>query len=133
MRADEARILLGFPPYSRPTPSQVKAAYKNMVWKSHPDCFPVHEKAHAECKFKLISEAYTCLQSGAREGSAAGINTRVVRTGVSRAHGGRGNRALVGVPFLFIILGTVVLGGLNVARAYRKQESSNPSHNPFLP
>uniref|UniRef100_A0A5B6YZ53 J domain-containing protein n=1 Tax=Davidia involucrata TaxID=16924 RepID=A0A5B6YZ53_DAVIN len=116
MRGDEARVLLGFPPYSRPTPSQVKAAYKRMVWESHPDCFPIHEKCHAECKFKLISEAYTCLQSGAREGSAAGINTRVVRTGVSRARGGRRNHALVVVPFLFIILGTVALGGFNAAR-----------------
>ncbi|XP_017983850.1 PREDICTED: uncharacterized protein LOC18613794 isoform X2 [Theobroma cacao] len=64
MQGDEARLLLGFPPNSRPTPSQVKAAYRKKVWESHPDLFPVHEKPKAESKFKLIFEAYTCLQSG---------------------------------------------------------------------
>ncbi|KHG30056.1 Protein CAJ1 [Gossypium arboreum] len=63
MQGDEARLLLGFPPNSRPTPSQIKAAYRKKVWESHPDLFPVHEKRSAESKFKLIAEAYTCLQS----------------------------------------------------------------------
>ncbi|CAK9145277.1 unnamed protein product [Ilex paraguariensis] len=73
MHADEARVLLGFPPDTRPTLDQVKAAYKRKVWETHPDRFPVHQKPHAECKFKLISEAYTYLQSGARrEVSGAG-------------------------------------------------------------
>ncbi|KAI8574864.1 hypothetical protein RHMOL_Rhmol01G0386500 [Rhododendron molle] len=120
MRADEARILLGFPPNFRPTPSQVKAAYRKKVWDSHPDLFPGHEKCYAESKFKLISEAYTCLQS-------------LVRTGVASVHGGRRNHALIGVPFIFIILGTVALGGLNATRAYKKQKETYPSHNPFLP
>ncbi|KAL6954396.1 hypothetical protein U1Q18_040856 [Sarracenia purpurea var. burkii] len=72
MRADEARVLLGFPPCFHPTPSQVKAAYRKKVWESHPDLFPDQEKCYAECKFKLISEAYTCLQPGSRgEGSDA--------------------------------------------------------------
>ncbi|KAF5462338.1 hypothetical protein F2P56_018357 [Juglans regia] len=103
MRGDEARTLLGFPPNSRPTLPQ-------------------------------ISEAYSCLLSGARgEGSASVTNARVVRTGVPRAQGGRGNPALIGVPFLFIILGTIGLGGLNAARAYKKQKEEYPSHNPFLP
>ncbi|XWS76719.1 hypothetical protein CRYUN_Cryun01aG0201900 [Craigia yunnanensis] len=66
MQGDEARLLLGFPPNSRPTPSQVKAAYRKKVWESHPDLFPVHEKPSAESKFKLIAEAYTCLQSASR-------------------------------------------------------------------
>lgn len=48
--------------------------------------------------------------------SELGTNIRVVRTGVPRAQGGRGNPALIRVPFLFIILGTVGLGGLNAAR-----------------
>ncbi|XP_059625529.1 uncharacterized protein LOC132268738 [Cornus florida] len=125
MRADKARILLGFPPCFRPTPSQVKAAYKRKVWESHPDRFPVHEKSHAECKFKLISEAYTCLQSGAREGLAPTM--QVVRTG------GRRNHALIRFPFLLIILGTVGLGGFNATRAYKQQKQAYPSHNPFLP
>lgn len=64
MDANEARILLGFPPNSNPSPSQVKSAYKQKVWESHPDLFPSHEKPHAESKFKLISEAYTCLLPG---------------------------------------------------------------------
>ncbi|MBA0877445.1 hypothetical protein Goshw_020087 [Gossypium schwendimanii] len=68
MQGDEARLLLGFPPNSRPSPSQIKAAYRKKVWESHPDLFPVHEKHSAESKFKLVSigiaEAYTCLQSG---------------------------------------------------------------------
>ncbi|OMO82247.1 hypothetical protein COLO4_23146 [Corchorus olitorius] len=54
MQGDEARLLLGFPPNSRPTPSQVKAAYRKKVWESHPDLFPVHEKPAAESKFKLF-------------------------------------------------------------------------------
>ncbi|CAJ1873539.1 unnamed protein product [Sphenostylis stenocarpa] len=108
MDAHEARVLLGFPPNSRPTPSQVKSAYKKKVWESHPDRFPSHEKPLAESKFKLmancISEAYTCLQSGSVEYS------HVVRSGFPRAHGGRKNRAMIKVPFVLIILGTVVQG-----------------------
>ncbi|XP_015891802.1 uncharacterized protein LOC107426202 isoform X3 [Ziziphus jujuba] len=73
MRGDEARLVLGFPPNYRPTPAQVKAAYKRKVWESHPDLFPSHQKPHAESNFKLISEAYTCLLSGGKgEDSASG-------------------------------------------------------------
>ncbi|KAK5818813.1 hypothetical protein PVK06_023759 [Gossypium arboreum] len=145
MQGDEARLLLGFPPNSRPTPSQIKAAYRKKVWESHPDLFPVHEKRSAESKFKLIAEAYTCLQSGSgREGSYSATYSRVVRTGVPKAHGGRRNRGLIQIPFLLIVLGTVGLGGLNATRglnsefinlirAYRKQKEACPSHNPFLP
>ncbi|PKI35571.1 hypothetical protein CRG98_044025 [Punica granatum] len=125
MRGDEARVLLGFPHNSRPTPSQVKAAFKKKVWESHPDLFPVNEKLKAESRFKRISEAYSCLLSA--------TYSRVVRTGVPRTHGGRGNRALIGIPFLFIILGTIGLGGFNASRAYKKQREDYPSHNPFLP
>ncbi|KAJ6729306.1 hypothetical protein OIU85_020247 [Salix viminalis] len=67
------------------------------------------------------------------EDSASATYARVVRTGVPRAHGGRSNRALIQIPFLFIILGTVGLGGLNATRAYKKQKEAHPSHNPFLP
>lgn len=42
--------------------------------------------------------------------------SRVVRSGVPRGGGGRRNNALIGLPFLFIILGTAALGGTNVAR-----------------
>ncbi|XP_022757733.1 uncharacterized protein LOC111304945 [Durio zibethinus] len=134
MQGDEARLLLGFPPNSRPTPSQVKAAYRKKVWESHPDLFPVHEKPSAESKFKLITEAYTCLQSGTEgKGSLSAIHSHVVRTGVPKAHGGRRNRALIQIPFLLIVLGTIGLGGLNATRAYRKQKEACPSHNPFLP
>ncbi|KAK2970224.1 hypothetical protein RJ640_021660 [Escallonia rubra] len=129
LQADEARVLLGLPANSRPTPAEVKAAYKRKVWETHPDRFPVHEKSHAECKFKSISEAYMSLQSGgSRKRSAT-----VVRSGVPRAHGGRRNQALIGVPFIFIIMVTVGLGGLNASRAYQRQKEAYPSHNPFLP
>lgn len=43
-------------------------------------------------------------------------NVRVVRTGVPMTNGGRGNHALIRIPFLLIILGTVGLGGLNATR-----------------
>ncbi|XP_041022115.1 chaperone protein DnaJ isoform X3 [Juglans microcarpa x Juglans regia] len=68
MRGDEARTLLGFPPNYRPTLPQVKAAYRRKVWESHPDLFPAQEKPHAEYKFKLISEAYSCLLSEPEDG-----------------------------------------------------------------
>ncbi|XP_061366275.1 uncharacterized protein LOC133309509 isoform X2 [Gastrolobium bilobum] len=103
MDADEARILLGFPPNSRPTSSQ-------------------------------ISEAHACLLSGGRgEASSSAEYSRVVRTGVPRAHGGRKNSAMIKVPFILITLGTVALGGFNASRAYKKQKEEYPSHNPFLP
>ncbi|XP_056162983.1 uncharacterized protein LOC115689512 isoform X2 [Syzygium oleosum] len=111
MRSDEARVLLGFPPNSRPTPSQVKAAFK-----------------------KKISEACNCMLSGAKwEYSESGSYVRVVRRGVSSANGAKGHRVLVGIPFLLIVLGTVGLGGLNASRAYNREKENYPSHNPFLP
>ncbi|KAL9435451.1 hypothetical protein AB3S75_021679 [Citrus x aurantiifolia] len=66
-------------------------------------------------------------------GPASATSVRVVRTGVPMASGGRRNHPLIGIPFLFIILGTVGLGGFNAARAYKKQKEAYPSHNPFLP
>lgn len=41
---------------------------------------------------------------------------RVVRTGVAVSPGGRRNHALIKLPFLLLILGTVSLGGLNITR-----------------
>lgn len=41
---------------------------------------------------------------------------RVVKTGVPKAYSGRRNNRLVQVPLLFLIAGTVALGGLNAAR-----------------
>ncbi|KAL9348031.1 hypothetical protein Peur_059397 [Populus x canadensis] len=58
MQGDEERVSIGFPPNSRPTLSQVKAAYRKKVWESHPDLFPLYEKPGAESKFKLISEVH---------------------------------------------------------------------------
>ncbi|XP_021906673.1 uncharacterized protein LOC110821184 isoform X5 [Carica papaya] len=60
MQGDEARVLLGFPPNSRPTLSQVKAAYKSKVWESHPDLFPAYEKPLADSKFKLHGLLQAC-------------------------------------------------------------------------
>ncbi|RZC21949.1 hypothetical protein D0Y65_007918 [Glycine soja] len=136
MDADEAKILLGFPPNSRPTPSQVKSAYKKKVWESHPDLFPSHEKPLAESKFKLLTRHHMVLDyySG-RGGASSSVDqySHVVRTGFPRAHGGRKNHAMIKVPFLLIILGTLALGGFNASRAYKKQKDEYPSHNPFLP
>uniref|UniRef100_A0A1J3HFU7 Chaperone protein DnaJ n=1 Tax=Noccaea caerulescens TaxID=107243 RepID=A0A1J3HFU7_NOCCA len=134
MQVEEAKILLGFPPNSRPDPSQVKAAYRKKVWESHPDLFPDDQKLRAESKFKSISQAYTCLESGDVKGqrySRAGV----VKTGVPRTYASakRGNAWLIGAPFLFIVLGTIGLGGVKANRAYNMQKQTFPSHNPFLP
>ncbi|MFS7931119.1 putative DnaJ domain, Chaperone J-domain superfamily [Helianthus anomalus] len=131
MLGDEARELLGFPPNSTPSSSQVKAAYKKKAWETHPDRFPNSQKSLAESNFKLISEAYSCLQSGTY--STRGTYSRVVRTGVPRTQGGSKNKALIQIPFLFIVVGTVALGGSSATRAYRRQKEAYPSHNPFLP
>ncbi|CAD6222883.1 unnamed protein product [Miscanthus lutarioriparius] len=64
MRSSEAMELLGFPPYSRPSPSEVKAAYRRMVMEYHPDRVPTHLKSQAESKFKEIAEAYSCFKDG---------------------------------------------------------------------
>ncbi|XP_008790495.1 uncharacterized protein LOC103707686 [Phoenix dactylifera] len=133
MRGDEARRLLGFSSNSRPTTSQVKAAYRRKAMESHPDLFPPHEKFQSEAKFKLISEAYSSLRAGSRSGSPMGATSvRVVRTGVPTGYR-RSNPVLLKAPFLLIILGTVSLGGLNAMRAYQRQKEAYPSFNPFLP
>ncbi|XP_022870486.1 chaperone protein DnaJ isoform X2 [Olea europaea var. sylvestris] len=126
MQGDEAKTLLGFPPHSYPSTSQIKAAYRKKVWETHPDRFPNYEKVQAECKFKLISEAYSFLLNSVSY-------TRVVRSGVPRSPGGRRNLALTSVPFFLIVLGAFTLGGSTAARAYRKQKESCASYNPFLP
>ncbi|XP_031280812.1 protein CAJ1-like isoform X5 [Pistacia vera] len=85
MHGDEARVLLGFPPNYRPTLSQVKAAYRRKVWESHPDLFPLDKKPHAESKFKLISEAYTCLLSDQASFDAFEVYIRASSTFASHA------------------------------------------------
>ncbi|XP_071686739.1 uncharacterized protein [Rutidosis leptorrhynchoides] len=131
MLGEEAKLLLGFLPDSTPSSSQVKAAYKKKALETHPDRFPLSQRSLAESNFKLISEAYTCLQSGTY--ATRGTYSRVVRTGVPRTNGGSKNHALIRIPFLFIVLGTVALGGSSATRAYRRQKEAYPSHNPFLP
>ncbi|KAL9430522.1 hypothetical protein AB3S75_025833 [Citrus x aurantiifolia] len=81
-------------------------------------------------KDNTACNAYICAKGN---GPASATSVRVVRTGVPMASGGRRNHPLIGIPFLFIILGTVGLGGFNAARAYKKQKEAYPSHNPFLP
>ncbi|GKE25455.1 chaperone DnaJ-domain superfamily protein [Tanacetum coccineum] len=62
MLGEEAKVLLGFLPDSTPSSSQVKEAYKKKALETHPDRFPLSQRSLAESNFKLISEAYTCLQ-----------------------------------------------------------------------
>ncbi|PWA96473.1 chaperone DnaJ-domain superfamily protein [Artemisia annua] len=131
MLGEEAKVLLGFLPDSTPSSSQVKEAYKKKALETHPDRFPLSQRSLAESNFKLISEAYTCLQSG--KYSTNGTYSRVVRYGNPRSNGGSKNHALIRIPFLFIVLGTVALGGSSATRAYRRQKEAYPSHNPFLP
>ncbi|CAN1236352.1 hypothetical protein LINGRAPRIM_LOCUS1680 [Linum grandiflorum] len=134
MLGDEARILLGFPPNSTPTISQVKAAYKKKVWESHPDLFPVHDKCRAESQFKLVSEAYTHLLSGKFSVPSAARYARVVvRAGVPKGPTGRNELRRLWIPFLFLVGGTIGLGGFIATRAYKRQKEAYPSHNPFLP
>lgn len=61
---------------------------------------------------------YLFLSSSCRHNilSFLATNMHVVRTGVPMANGGRRNHALIRIPLLFIILGTVGLGGFNAAR-----------------
>ncbi|CAN8267836.1 unnamed protein product [Cochlearia groenlandica] len=140
MKVEEAKILLGFPLTSHPHPSQVKAAYLKKVWESHPDRFPFDQKLSAESKFKSISEAYSCLESGYNSLTydiyiLTTMLNQVVKKGVPRTYGfaKRGNPWLIGTPFLFIVLGTIGLGGFKAKRAYNVQKQTFPSHNPFLP
>ncbi|XP_021613583.1 uncharacterized protein LOC110615789 isoform X3 [Manihot esculenta] len=140
MQGDEARILLGFPPNSRPTLSQVInfSSLSSLIdgWWVRLGILIHFAFGFVKAAYrKKMSEAYTYLLSaGARwTHSTSATYTRVVRTGMPRAHGGRSNQALIRLPFFFIILGTVGLGGLNATRAYKKQKETYPSHNPFLP
>ncbi|KAG9157185.1 hypothetical protein Leryth_004864 [Lithospermum erythrorhizon] len=135
MKQQEAKTLLGFPPHSDPSTSQVKSAYRKKVWETHPDRFGDHEKQTAECKFKLVSEAYNCLQSGRKQEGIVGSGSysRVVRTGTPRVYGSRANRKVIMLPFIFIIVSTFAVGGSKIARAYKKEQEAYPSNNPFLP
>ncbi|KAK6937209.1 protein of unknown function DUF659 [Dillenia turbinata] len=63
--------------------------------------------------------------------SFSAMHAEVSVTGVPRSQFGR-SHALIKVPILFIILGTIALGGVSVSRAYRRERIAHPSHNPFL-
>ncbi|KAK9668064.1 hypothetical protein RND81_13G033000, partial [Saponaria officinalis] len=96
----------------------VKAAYKRKVWDVHPDRFPAAQRTLAESPFKLLSEAYACLSTTYGAAYSQSAYTRVVRSGVARPNAGSRHHPLLPLPFLFIILGTLGLGGLSVARCY---------------
>ncbi|PWZ37286.1 Chaperone protein DnaJ [Zea mays] len=139
MRSSEAMELLGFHPYSRPSPSEVKAAYRRMVMESHPDRVPTHLKSQAESKFKEIAEAYSCLKDGTllttqiiRRRSGSRMEVHVMRSGVPTSHG-RSNRTLVKAPFLLIMFAAVSFGAFSASRAYQRQKELCSSQNPFLP
>ncbi|RVW12537.1 hypothetical protein CK203_082407 [Vitis vinifera] len=72
--------------------------------------------------------------TGARgEGSSAATYTRVVRTGVPSVHKGKSNGALIGIPFLLIVVGTVGIGHIVLIGPMKRKKLAHPSHNPFLP
>ncbi|CAK9234097.1 unnamed protein product [Sphagnum troendelagicum] len=123
MHFKDARALLGVP--INATVPQVKAAYKKKALENHPDRFPPDCKSQAEARFKLISEAYTCLRSVTYSGSAS-------MGGMYRR--GRQMPSLVAsIPFALLIVGTVSLGFSCAASAYRKQQQESPARHPFLP
>ncbi|XP_062084534.1 uncharacterized protein LOC133790780 isoform X2 [Humulus lupulus] len=132
-KEERARILLGLSPNCEPTHSQLKAAYRRKVWESHPDLFPPHLKPLAESNFKSISEAYSFLLSPSPSPGGRGRGKYDRGAPFPRGAQGRNHALLVQVPFLFIVLGTLALGGFIGSRAYTKQKHSYPSHNPFLP
>ncbi|EPS66613.1 hypothetical protein M569_08165 [Genlisea aurea] len=130
MHLREAKLLLGIAGDCVPSQSEVKSAYRKLVWGTHPDRFPSEQKAMAEHKFKSISEAYYLLSS---EGRRMRIFVPEMAAIVGR--GGRRWR-FVGassIPFLFIVLAAISLGGSTAKRAYTRQKEANPSYNPFLP
>eukprot|EP00252_Welwitschia_mirabilis_P000571 TRINITY_DN10545_c0_g1_i3.p1 TRINITY_DN10545_c0_g1~~TRINITY_DN10545_c0_g1_i3.p1 ORF type:complete len:125 (+),score=28.57 TRINITY_DN10545_c0_g1_i3:155-529(+) len=120
----EAKILLGFASDSFPSSYEVKAAYKKMAWETHPDRFPENEKAIAEEKFKLVSEAYGCLKTGVKYKADTAWTSR----SFSRKHS-----MLVMLPFALIVFGTLSFGGYRATKEYRKQRRAFASQNPFLP
>ncbi|XP_048555154.1 chaperone protein DnaJ [Triticum urartu] len=130
MRSSEAMELLGFAPYSRPSPSEVKAAYRRMVMESHPDRVPIDQKPQAESKFKQVVEAYSCLKDGRRFGNR--MEVHVMRSGVPTGYR-RSNKILVKAPFLLIICAAVSFGSYSASRAYQRQKDVCSSQNPFLP
>ncbi|PHT48533.1 hypothetical protein CQW23_12741 [Capsicum baccatum] len=65
---------------------------------------------------KLLLEATAETIRSLGELSRQNKNSHVVRSEVHRGGRGRRNYALIGLPFLFIILGTAVLEGANIAR-----------------
>ncbi|KAF3663495.1 hypothetical protein FXO37_11955 [Capsicum annuum] len=65
---------------------------------------------------KLLLEATAETIRSLGELSRQNKNSRVVRNEVHRGGRGRRNYALIGLPFLFIILGTTALEGANIAR-----------------
>ncbi|EMS46160.1 Chaperone protein DnaJ [Triticum urartu] len=104
--------LLGFAPYSRPSPSEVKAAYRRMVMESHPDRVPIDQKPQAESKFKQVVEAYSCLKDGRRFGNR--MEVHVMRSGVPTGYR-RSNKILVKAPFLLIICAAVSFGSYSAS------------------
>ncbi|KAH9554553.1 hypothetical protein CY35_08G069400 [Sphagnum magellanicum] len=130
MHFKDARALLGVP--INATVPQVKAAYKKKALENHPDRFPPDCKSQAEARFKLISEAYTCLRSDQGSAYRSAYSGSASMGGMYRR--GRQMPSLVAsIPFALLIFGTVSLGFSCAASAYRKQQQESPARHPFLP
>eukprot|EP00250_Pteridium_aquilinum_P001512 c11709_g1_i1 orf=3-395(+) len=130
MRISVARDVLGVSVNA--SLSQVKEAYKRKALEKHPDRLPPNLKKHAEAEFQLITEAYTCLKAAQVSGCPIREDAHVSGHNFVRG-GSRLQYAASALPFLFIIFGTLGLGGAQARRAYRENQKQASSHNPFLP
>eukprot|EP00850_Spirogloea_muscicola_P015035 SM000112S23977 [mRNA] locus=s112:161740:168845:+ [translate_table: standard] len=94
---------------------QVKDAFRRLAMRSHPDLATSAHKSQAEASFRKISEAYKLLMSAPVQHRAAADMDHIRRG--SRLHYG-----LSSLPFVFLIGGTVCLGGYHLVTGARAVE-----------
>eukprot|EP00850_Spirogloea_muscicola_P017083 SM000143S00748 [mRNA] locus=s143:204285:205552:+ [translate_table: standard] len=115
---------------------QVKEAFRRLAMRSHPDLAASANKTQAEASFRKISEAYKLLMSGERPIRYSLASPVQHRAAADVDHIRRGSRlhyGLSSLPFVFLIGGTVCLGGYHLVTAYKKTKQDSASRNPFLP
>lgn len=127
--------VLGVPPSA--SKDEVKAAYRRLCLRYHPDMCPPHLKEKAGHLFRQISEAYTAMMSGARQPPPhySSTNTGGSHWSPPRARVRFSNRIVA-----MLISLPVILTGIRIGMAYSDltRESGrihgliNPPVNPFL-